>query len=95
MSVDHKDVVKIARLARIKVQEAEIAPLVQELNGILNWVEQLSAVDTAGVAPMTSVVHNSLPRRDDAVTDGGIPADVLSNAPHAEHGFFTVPKVVE
>lgn len=95
MSVDKMTVAKIANLARIAVTEDELEPLVGELNNILDWIEQLSEVDTDGVAPMTSVVEVDLPWRSDKVTDGGYRDDVLANAPHAEHGFFTVPKVIE
>ncbi|MCF8475351.1 MAG: Asp-tRNA(Asn)/Glu-tRNA(Gln) amidotransferase subunit GatC [Emcibacter sp.] len=95
MSVDNRTVAKIANLARIAVKEDEIEPLVGELNNILSWIEQLSEVNTDGVAPMTSVVEVDLPWRADKVTDGGYRDDILANAPHAEHGFFTVPKVIE
>ena len=52
-------------------------------------------MDTDGVAPMTSAVAQTLPMRDDVVTDGGNPAPVLGNAPRKDQGFFVVPKVVE
>jgi aspartyl-tRNA(Asn)/glutamyl-tRNA(Gln) amidotransferase subunit C len=95
MALDTAAVKRIARLARIAVPEGELAHLANELNGILHWVEQLDAVDTAGVEPMTSVVAVTLPMREDAVTDGGIQDKVLANAPEPTRGFFTVPKVVE
>jgi aspartyl-tRNA(Asn)/glutamyl-tRNA(Gln) amidotransferase subunit C len=68
---------------------------VPELNGILHWVEQLGEVDVTGVDPMTAVIPNALRLRDDVVTDGNIRDKVLANAPQGEHGFFTVPKVIE
>ncbi len=95
MSVDIKTVVKIADLARIAVPDDHLEPLVGELNNILDWIEQLSEVNTDGVAPMTSVVEVDLPWRADKVTDGGYRDEVLANAPGADHGFFTVPKVIE
>lgn len=95
MSVDTATVARIAALARIKVSEAELEAMVPELNGILAWVEQLGEVDVTGVEPMTAVIENHLRLRDDVVTDGGIRASVLANAPAAEHGFFGVPKVIE
>ncbi len=94
MSVDKTTVAKIANLARIAVPDNELEPLVGELNNILDWIEQLSEVNTDGVAPMTSVVEVDLPWRADKVTDGGYRDDVLANAPDADHGFFTVPKVI-
>ena len=68
---------------------------VAELQGILDWVEQLQEVETDGVAPMASVAGMRLPMHDDKVTDGGSRDAVLGNAPKPEKGFFTVPKVVE
>ena len=95
MAVDKDTVAHIAKLARIRVPEAQQAALSEELNSILAWVEQLAELDTEGVAPMTSVVEMSPPLRDDAVADGGIPDEVVKNAPETVHGFFVVPKVVE
>lgn len=95
MSVDKATVAKIAHLARINVPEDQLAPLAAELNNILDWVEQLSEVETDGVAPMTSVVDMTTPLRADEVTDGGYRDDVLANMPATEMGFFVVPKVIE
>jgi len=95
MSVDIKTVAKITDLARIAVKEDELAPMVAEMNNILDWIEQLSEVNTDGVAPMTSASPVALPWRADKVTDGGYRDEILANAPDAEHGFFTVPKVIE
>ena len=100
MSVDSKTVKKIASLARIKMDDAEVEALVPELNNILGWVEQLGEVDCTGVEPMTAVIPNTLRQREDIVnadplTGGNIRDKVLANAPAPEHGFFGVPKVIE
>lgn len=95
MSVDTKTVARIAHLARLAVKPEELEPLAGEINAILTFVEQLSAVDTDGVEPMTSVVAVRLKQRADQVTDGAIPEKVTANAPSAEDHFFAVPKVVE
>ncbi|CAA7624856.1 Aspartyl/glutamyl-tRNA(Asn/Gln) amidotransferase subunit C [Candidatus Terasakiella magnetica] len=95
MSLDKDAVRAIANLARIEVRDEELDHLAGELSNILHFVEQLSEVNTDGVLPMSSVAAMTLPMRKDAVTDGGIPDLVLANAPEAEDGFFTVPKVVE
>jgi aspartyl-tRNA(Asn)/glutamyl-tRNA(Gln) amidotransferase subunit C len=95
MVLDKAAVAHIASLARIRLAEAEFEPLAGELSRILDWVEQLNEVDTAGVAPMASAAAASLPMRDDIVTDGGCPEAILDNAPRSARGFFTVPKVVE
>ena len=95
MKVDEATVRHVARLARIKVNDAEAQSLQKELTSILNWVEQLDEVDTANVEPMTRVDGVRLPWRKDEVTDGGIAEDVVKNAPLTEDHFFLVPKVVE
>ena len=95
MQVDAELVRRIARLARIKVTDAEVAALEGELSGILDWVKQLDEVDTEGVEPMTRVIPMTLRQRQDQVTDGEIPDDVVANAPEHEGHFYVVPKVVE
>lgn len=105
MSLDKEAVARIARLARLKVPDEELAPLAGELSGILAWIEQLNELDTANVEPMSSVSDVTLPMRADKVSDGGIAAKILANAPGGAvyidpsdknaGGFFTVPKVVE
>ena len=95
MSVSPEQVRHIAKLARIAMSEEELERLVPELNNILGWIEQLGEVDTDGVEPLTAVIEQKLRLRDDKVTDGDIRADVLANAPEAQHGFFAVPKVIE
>ncbi|MBV9997273.1 MAG: Asp-tRNA(Asn)/Glu-tRNA(Gln) amidotransferase subunit GatC [Caulobacteraceae bacterium] len=95
MAIDAATVRKVARLARLKVDEARLESLAAELSGILTWIEQLQEVDTESVQPMASTEAVSLPMREDVVTDGGDPAKVLANAPRALRNFFVVPKVVE
>ncbi|MFN4239898.1 MAG: Asp-tRNA(Asn)/Glu-tRNA(Gln) amidotransferase subunit GatC [Erythrobacter cryptus] len=100
MSVDKATVARIASLARIRMDDEALERMVPELNGILAWVEQLGEVDVSGVEPMAAVIPNRLRLREDVVdadplTGGGKRADVLANAPVAEHGFFGVPKVIE
>ena len=95
MSLDPATVRRIARLARIRVAEAELPGLQAELNAILGWIEQLNEVDVEGVAPLTGGAQMALKLRDDAVTDGGMVEQVLANAPDRAGDFYAVPKVVE
>ena len=95
MSIDTDTARKVAKLARIRVEEAALPALAGELSGILAFMEQLTEVDVTGVEPMTSVTPMRLPLRVDVVTDGGIQGQILANAPDAREGFFAVPKVVE
>src|SRR5439155_5633637 len=95
MSIDAKTVRRIAHLARIAVAEDEVGHLQAELNAFLAFVEQLKDVNVDGVEPMTSVTPMVLKTREDVITDGGIPDDIVKNAPASEDHFFLVPKVVE
>ncbi len=95
MSLDPATVRRIAMLARIRVDEAQLAQLQAELNGILGWIEQLNEVDVEGVEPLTGAAGMALKMRDDIVTDGGYAEKVLANAPERIGDFYAVPKVVE
>jgi len=95
MSIDIETARKVAKLARIRVEEDELEGLAGEFNAILGFIEQLGEVDVETVEPMTSVTPMRLKRRQDGVTDGGYPDKILKNAPDAREGFFAVPKVVE
>ncbi|MEM9785302.1 MAG: Asp-tRNA(Asn)/Glu-tRNA(Gln) amidotransferase subunit GatC [Pseudomonadota bacterium] len=95
MSIDIETARRVAKLARIKVEDDALPALAGEFNAILGFIEQLNEVDVDGVEPMTSVTPMRLKRRDDLVTDGDQQGPVLANAPDAREGFFAVPKVVE
>ncbi|MFJ5488460.1 Asp-tRNA(Asn)/Glu-tRNA(Gln) amidotransferase subunit GatC [Hansschlegelia beijingensis] len=95
MSVDESTVRRVAKLARIAVSDTEVTKLRGELDAILSFVEELSALDVEGVEPMTSVIPTALRLREDVATDGEKPEDVLRNAPAREGDFYVVPKVVE
>ena len=95
MQVDEATVRRIARLARIQISDTEVVSLKGELNGILQWVEQLDEVETTDVPPMTRVVPVEMKQRADQITDGDKADDIIANAPATEDHFFMVPKVVE
>jgi aspartyl-tRNA(Asn)/glutamyl-tRNA(Gln) amidotransferase subunit C len=95
MQVDEALVRRVARLARMRLEDSQTAGLQQELTSILGWVEQLNDIDTSGVEPMTGVAGLKMQPREDAVTDGDYPEKVVRNAPLSEDNFFVVPKVIE
>jgi aspartyl-tRNA(Asn)/glutamyl-tRNA(Gln) amidotransferase subunit C len=95
MSLDIATVRRIATLARIGVEEADLPTLQEELNGILGWIEQLNEVNVDGIEPLTGAAQMALKMREDVVTDGGYPDKVLANAPERAGDFYAVPKVVE
>lgn len=95
MSIDTATAARVAKLARIKVEDDQLPALAAEFTNILGFIEQLNEVDVEGIEPMTSVTPQRLYRRTDVVTDGDQQPKVLANAPDAREGFFAVPKVVE
>ena len=95
MSLDDATVRRIARLARIRVDDADVAKLRGELSGILAWIEQLNEVDVEGIEPLTGGAQMALRMRADVVDDGGVREALLANAADHTEAFFAVPKVVE
>ena len=95
MSVDLETVKRVAKLARIAIDDERAKVMQDELNGILGFVEQLDEVDVDGVEPMTSVVEMEMKKRKDEVTAGDQAELVTKNAPASEDQFFMVPKVIE
>ena len=95
MSVDKTTVSRVARLARINIDDDRLEPMAQELSAIMSWIEQLNEVNTDDVEPLASVTGHALPIRKDVVSDGDMAEKVVQNAPESMSGFFVVPKVVE
>ena len=99
MALTPDDVSRIAHLARLELQPAEQAAMLAQINGFFSIVEQMSAVDTAGIDPLytpLSAVHEvSLRLRDDAVTEVDQREANLRSAPAVDGGLFLVPKVIE
>jgi aspartyl-tRNA(Asn)/glutamyl-tRNA(Gln) amidotransferase subunit C len=95
MTLDVAAVRRIARLARIRVNDNEAATLQGELNAILGYVAQLNEVDVTGIEPLSGGVQMAMRLRDDVCADGNIAEQILANAPDRIGDFFGVPKVVE
>ena len=95
MSIDNKTVKKVSKLAKIRINEREEKKLIEELNNILGWVDELKKVDTEKIEPMLSVFNESMVMRRDEVFSETSDELVLKNAPESKSGFFVVPKVVE
>ena len=96
MKVSEKDVLYVADLANLELNEAERTRMVRDLNSILEYVDRLNQLDTSDVPPMTQVASAlAEPMRSD-VTRPSLPhADALRNAPNSDGIFFKVPKVIE
>lgn len=86
---------RIARLARIRLADEDVAQLQTELGSILGWIEQLNEVDVSGVDPLATVGAAAMTMREDVVTVENQTEAVLVNAPARSGPFYTVPKVVE
>ena len=95
MSIDTSTAARVAKLARIKVEDDALPALAAEFNNIIGFIEQLNELDVDGVEPMTSVTPQRLKRRVDVVSDGSQQQAVLKNSPDARECFFAVPKVME
>ena len=95
MKIDKNTTLKIAKLTRLKLENAEIAELSSQLNSILDWVEQLNEVNTDNIEPLSNVSMAKLPIRKDEKSDEDNSNEILSNAPEKLENYFVVPKVVE
>jgi aspartyl-tRNA(Asn)/glutamyl-tRNA(Gln) amidotransferase subunit C len=95
MSLSLEHVQRIAHLARIEISEAEARTTQDHLNGIFALIEQMQAVDTAGVEPMAHAQDLAQRLREDAVTEPDRRAAFQAVAPETEAGLYLVPKVIE
>ena len=95
MSITKEDVKKISQLSRIKIEEGEHEHMANQLNSIMNWIDQLNAVDTSTVDLHCQEKPSLMEEREDIVTDGNRVEEILKNAPFTQHNMFAVPKVVE
>ena len=95
MSLDRSEVAKIAYLARLEVTSGELDAVAGDLSNILDLVEQMNGVDTAGVTPMAHPLHMAQRLRSDEVTESDRREVFQSVAPQTEAGLYLVPKVIE
>lgn len=95
MALDRKDVSKIAHLARLDIDEAEVTAATESLSRILGLIEQMNAVNTQGVAPMAHPQDAALRLRDDRVSEPDQREKFQKIAPATEAGLYLVPKVIE
>ncbi|WP_128548209.1 Asp-tRNA(Asn)/Glu-tRNA(Gln) amidotransferase subunit GatC [Larkinella soli] len=95
MKVDRETLQKIAHLARLEVRPEEEQPMIDSLNEVLTWMEQLNAVDTTGVEPLTHLSAERNVLREDVVGEQLPRGNALKNAPAKDDTYFQVPKVIE
>ncbi len=95
MALSPQDILHIARLARIRVTEAEAETARGQLNSIFGLIEQMQAVDTKGVEPMSHALDVAQRLREDRVTEPDRRDKFQAVAPAVENGLYLVPKVIE
>ena len=95
MPLSLDDVKRIAHLARLEVTESEAATVLKQLSAIFALIEEMQAVDTHGIEPMSHAQDVTLRLREDAVTETDQRELFQSVAPKVEAGLYLVPKVIE
>jgi aspartyl-tRNA(Asn)/glutamyl-tRNA(Gln) amidotransferase subunit C len=100
MSLTLEDVKRIANLAKLETSAEEEVSTLEKLNGIFSLVEQLKAVDTSGVAPLSHPIAALLPEmalrlREDVVSESNHREDYQKPAPATQDGLYLVPQVIE
>lgn len=93
--MDKQTIFKIARLARIYVDDVDVDRYAAELSSILEFVEQMDKVDTDNVAPLSHPQDRVLRLREDKVTEEDQRDIFQAVAPATENGLYLVPKVIE
>jgi aspartyl-tRNA(Asn)/glutamyl-tRNA(Gln) amidotransferase subunit C len=95
MALDQSNIEKIAHLARIALSPEDVPTYTRNLSNILDFVEQMSAVDTTGITPMAHPLAMRARLREDSVSESDQRALFQALAPHTEAGLYLVPKVIE
>ena len=95
MDITQQEVEHVAKLARLELSDAEQASFARQLSAILTYMDQLKAVDTAGVEPTATVLAAENVFRDDQVRPSLPQEKALANAPDHADGFFRVPRIIE
>ena len=95
MSLSNADVRKVARLARLAMNETEIETARAQLSGIFDLIAEMQAVDTTGIPPMSHAQDVSQRLREDVVTETNQREAFQAIAPQVERGLYLVPQVIE
>ena len=98
MSITREQIIRVEKLAQLKLSESKVEELAQGLSKVFDWIDQLKKVDISNTEPLANAVLDIIPHtplREDIPHLDNSKEDVLSNAPEQDYGFFLVPKVVE
>lgn len=95
MSIQQADIEKIAKLARIRIDDSDVPQVAQRINDILAMVDKMQATNTEGVEPIANPLDAFQRLRIDEITETDQRASFQALAPEAEAGLYLVPKVIE
>ncbi|MBD9485458.1 Asp-tRNA(Asn)/Glu-tRNA(Gln) amidotransferase subunit GatC [Pseudomonas sp. PDM14] len=95
MALERSDVEKIAHLARLGLNEADVPRTTETLNNILGLIDAMQAVDTDGIEPLAHPLEATQRLRADAVTETNQRDAYQAIAPAVQDGLYLVPKVIE
>ncbi len=93
--IDQNQVRKVAKLSRLDLTEAEVEEFTGQLSAILEYVEKMNELDTAGVEPLAHCLPVSNVLREDSAKESLGTEKVLANAPQRDDEFFKVPKILD
>jgi len=95
MEFDKNSTIKLAKLARLSVNDDQLNSLEKDLKSILKFIDQLKEINTEDIDPTSNSLDQKLILRDDIAENTLSNEDLLKNVPESELGFFVVPKVIE
>jgi len=93
--MDKKTVTTISYLSRLKIDDEKEEKIIEDLDNIIKFVDQLNIIDTSDVAPLTNPLEKTAKTREDIVTAKNLKKDLLEVAPSSNDDYFLVPRVVE
>ena len=93
--MDKKTVTTISYLSRLKIDDHKEEKIIEDLDNIIKFVDQLNIIDTSDVAPLTNPLEKTAKTREDIVTATNLKKDLLEVAPSSNDDYFLVPRVVE
>ena len=93
--MDKKTVTTISYLSRLKIDDEKEEKIIEDLDNIIKFVDQLNIIDTSDVAPLTNPLEKTAKTRKDVVTAKNLKKDLLEVAPSSNDDYFLVPRVVE
>ena len=95
MEFDKNSTLKLAKLARLSLNDEQLNNLEKDLTSIVSFIDQLKEIDTDKIDPTSNSLDQELILREDVAENKLSNEDLLKNVPESELGFFVVPKVIE